>query len=114
VAELNDGDRSDSAEPRLTVVEVPGAEGEVALEVTGEIDISSVAALRVEIDRAIKRAPRTLILDLAGVQFMDSSGIAVLLTAAEQIGLVEVRNPSEVIRRLIALTGLTDILRIAP
>lgn len=114
MAELTGDGALDCGEVRATVGEVPGADGDVILVVAGEIDIVSVAALRAEVDRSITRAPRRLVLDLSGVRFMDSSGIAVLLTAAEKIAVVEVRNPSEIIRRLIALSGLADILRMTP
>ena len=96
---------------RATVDEMSGNEGEVVLEIAGEIDLSSVPLVRDAIQRAIEHAPRRLVLDVAGVEFMDSSGIAVLLTAVEQIGVVELRNPSEIIRRVITLSGLADVLR---
>lgn len=99
---------------RASVAELPGADGEVILAVRGEVDLSSVDGLRAEVERAIRHSPRALVFDLTDLDFMDSSGIAVLLTAAEQIGAVELRNPSEIIRRVIVLSGLTDVLRMTP
>ena len=48
----------------------------------GEIDHDAAQSLRMQLDDAlVSRSPRTLIIDLGGVGFMDSSGIAVVLRA---------------------------------
>jgi anti-anti-sigma factor len=52
------------------------------------------------------------VFDLSSLRFMDSSGIALLLRAREQVGDVVVRNPSAVIQRIIEATGLGDTLPI--
>ncbi|HJQ43234.1 MAG TPA: STAS domain-containing protein [Jatrophihabitantaceae bacterium] len=114
MAELNDGTAADLRSARATVSQVLGDDGEVVLHIAGEVDISSISALREAINRAIELAPRRLVLELSGLTFMDSSGIAVILTAAEQIGAVELHNPTEIIRRLITLSGLADVLRMTP
>jgi anti-anti-sigma factor len=41
---------------------------------------------------------------------LDSSGVALLLYAAAKSGSVRVRNPSDIVRRIIEVTGLSDIL----
>jgi anti-anti-sigma factor len=115
VGELRGGDADpELRHARASVAELSGADGELILAVSGEVDLSSVDGLRAAVERAIRHAPRTLVFELSDLDFMDSSGIAVLLTAAEQIGAVELRNPSEIIRRVIVLSGLTDVLRMAP
>ena len=46
----------------------------------GEIDHDSAQSLRLQLDDAlISRAPQTLVMDLGGVGFMDSSGIGLIL-----------------------------------
>jgi anti-anti-sigma factor len=45
---------------------------------------------------------------------MDSAGIAVLVRAAGEVGAVQIRNPSPIVRRVIEVTGLTGVLRIGP
>jgi len=45
---------------------------------------------------------------------MDSSGIALLVAAARQARQVELRHPTPVVRRLIELTGLTELLLMTP
>ena len=46
----------------------------------GEIDHDTAQSLRMQLDDAlVSRSPRTLIIDLGGVGFMDSSGIGIVL-----------------------------------
>ena len=52
--------------------------------------------------------------DLSALRFMDSSGISVLIGAAAKVDAVELRDPSQVVRRVIELTGLTDVLSVTP
>lgn len=51
---------------------------------------------------------------MSGVEFMDSSGIALLASAVRKVKEVELRNPTLIVRRLVELTGLAEILRITP
>lgn len=53
---------------------------------SGEIDHHAARRLMRELDLAIEsRCPHTLVLDLSGVSFMDSSGIAVLLRTRKRM-----------------------------
>ena len=46
----------------------------------GEIDHDAAQSLRMQLDDAlVSRSPRTLIIDLGGVGFMDSSGVGLIL-----------------------------------
>ena len=54
---------------------------------SGEVDHHGARAIMEELGRQIDlELPRELTLDLAGVTFMDSSGIAVLLRAYRRLG----------------------------
>jgi anti-sigma B factor antagonist len=56
--------------------------GAVRLTLDGELDLGSVAALRAEVEGAFKAGGVTaLTIDLAGVRFLDSTGIAGLIRA---------------------------------
>jgi anti-anti-sigma factor len=101
-----------------SVVCTHDASGATIVRLIGEIDISNADALGAELDRMIGNgngnADDRLVVDLAGLQFMDSSGIAMLLRAARRVGTISVRNPTAVVRRIIECTGLADVLRIEP
>lgn len=90
--------------------EVEAGEDATVLRLWGEMDISSVGAVRPVIDEALAGAPDSLVVDLSGLTFMDSSGIALLLSVAERVERMRLRHPSDSICRLIELTGLEDAL----
>ena len=83
------------------------------ITVIGEVDLANRERFHAVVERALFAAPAKLIFDLARERFMDSSGLGVLLSAANKATSVEVRTPSLAVRRLIELSGLTNLLRIA-
>jgi len=90
------------------------AAGVPVIKLSGEIDMSNVDALRGVIEPVIESAPARVDFDLAALEFMDSSGIALLLRVAATAQTVHVREPSALVRRLIEATGLSDVLPIDP
>ncbi len=90
--------------------------GAVTLEVTGEIDIVTSVRLNRELRELLERVPPPPLVrvDLSAAPFMDTSGLAVLLSArraAEQAGShLFVRSPSKAIARVLAVTGLEPLL----
>ena len=80
---------------------------------TGEIDVSTVAALRRELDVA-REEDATVLLDLSGVTFIDSSGLHLLLEASHTSAVSDwgffVVRPSDVVKRLIQVSGTADRL----
>jgi anti-sigma B factor antagonist len=82
------------------------------IEAHGELDISSAQALDLELERASETKVEWIIVDLSGLRFIDSIGIAALGRIethhrTERFGLV--RAPAQV-QRAIALTGLERVL----
>jgi anti-anti-sigma factor len=86
------------------------AGGTVVIALIGEIDLSNADRVRDMIKPAVANARARLVFDLGGLDFLDSSGIALLLWAAAQTESVELREPSAIVRRIIEVTGLTEIL----
>ena len=77
----------------------------------GELDHHSSRGLREQIDRGVERMnPRRLRLDFAGVSFMDSSGIGLVMGRFRLIklmgGTLRVTGASERIGRMMRLAGL--------
>jgi anti-sigma B factor antagonist len=91
-------------------------DGEVVICIGGEIDQANSDDFRAAVEPHI-RARATLILDLAGVTFMDSSGLKVLLqTRLEKVaddGAFMLRNPSPAVRLLLAATNLDSLFQLA-
>ena len=89
------------------------ANGVPIIKLTGEIDLSNADSVRAAIEPTVSSAPERIVFDLSGLDFLDSSGIALLLYVAAKSGSVQVRNPSEIVRRIIEVTGLADVLQMS-
>ncbi len=104
--------RTLEAQP-FELAEMEGAGGERVMTLRGELDIASASNL----ERALLRSRpvgQRVVLDLADLRFMDSTGLRVLLRArvAAEKGRWELRmtNVPPNIRRLFDMTGVHDAL----
>jgi anti-sigma B factor antagonist len=79
---------------------------------SGELDTSNVASLEEAVASITAAHPQRLIFDLSGLRFMDSAGIAALIGAASKVDTVHLREPSQMVRRVIELTGLSGVFLI--
>ena len=86
--------------------------GATIVSLSGELDSSNAGALDESLAPLAHERSAELIFDLRALRFMDSAGIAVLLGVAAKVAGVRLRDPSSAVRRVIELTGLTDVLRI--
>ena len=88
------------------------ATGVAIVTVSGDLDISNAGRLERAVASITAERAERLIFDLSALRFMDSAGIAVLLDAAGKVNAVRLRDPSPAVRRVVELTGLTDVLSI--
>lgn len=85
-------------------------------ELSGELDHHGARAVMEELDRQIDAAlPRKLTLDLSGLTFTDSSGIAVILRTYRRMsqlrgGMTVVHAPDQA-RRVFRAAGLEKLVR---
>ncbi|MDP9396161.1 MAG: STAS domain-containing protein [Actinomycetota bacterium] len=92
------------------------------LALGGELDMATCGLLQAVLDDVLRsrRTPRVvrLVLDMSAVQFVDAAGISPVLHAravlAKRRGVVEVRDPSASVRRLLGLLDLADLIAPAP
>ena len=85
-------------------------------QVAGELDHHGARSVMEELDRRIDQArPRELTLDLSGLTFTDSSGIAVLLRTyrrmAQSQGSMRVVNTPAQAGKVFKAAGLERIIR---
>jgi anti-sigma B factor antagonist len=80
----------------------------------GELDIGGVEALDEELRRVAQTAVGRVIIDLSGLEFMDSTGLRCLLRFAERSArdgteAMFLRGP-ETVQRVFEITGIGDRL----
>ncbi len=91
----------------------PEADTVTAL-LTGEIDHHGAGKVRDTIDDSLRRTcPRMLVLDFGGVEFMDSSGIGIVLgryrLMQDMGGKLALRNLPPHIRRVMQVAGSSSL-----
>jgi anti-sigma B factor antagonist len=84
------------------------------LQVAGEIDLATVDALRTALEEAVSTDP-TVVVDMAGVTFLDVTGLRAVLQAAASrngAGPLTLRNAPRVawLLELVGLSGLSSIV----
>ena len=94
--------------------EVDGTTARVTL--TGELDLATAPPLRDHLSHLYAGGVRTFVLDSAGVSFIDSVGLSVILALYRQCrdenGSVTIKSPSRVMYRTLEVAGLFDVLDI--
>ena len=83
----------------------------------GEIDHHSAVSVRGRIDDEITvLRPKRLVIDLSGIEFMDSSGLGLIMgryaLMQRMDGALTVKNPNDRIIRIFELAGLDKIVDI--
>lgn len=84
---------------------------------SGELDHHNAVKFRTKIDSLIQsKKPMNLVLDLSRIDFMDSSGLGLIMgryhNVQEYGGKLVVRNPSEAILKICRLSGIGRFVKI--
>jgi anti-anti-sigma factor len=89
------------------------ADGDIVVALAGELDIDAAPVLGDGFDTVIGSDDRDVVVDLALVEFIDSSGVAALIRAYQQLQAqgrrLQVINPGHQVETVLAITGLTQI-----
>lgn len=104
----------DQRTERLRVSVVAGVlhlEGEIDISTVGELD-HVLHGLR-DAPASAADGPRTIVVNLSQVSFMDSMGLRALLNAARKGGL-RVVDPSPPLRQLFGFAGVAEALGLDP
>jgi anti-sigma B factor antagonist len=96
----------------LTLRIRPEGDRGIRIEAAGDLDLSNAEALDVELARAVETDAERIVLDLSGLDYLDSTGMGVLAKiktgyGTERFALV---RASERVQRVLALTGLDEAL----
>jgi anti-sigma B factor antagonist len=91
-------------------------DGVCVLDVNGDIDMLTAPVLDSMVTRQIESRPNSLILDLRGVDFMSSAGLASLMAARDAARKAGIRFrlvcTGQPVLRPMTVTGLTSVFDI--
>jgi anti-sigma B factor antagonist len=99
-------------------IEVQSSDERTLVTLAGELDASTASALYDKLSDLEVQDTHNVVLDLAKVTFMDSTGLAVIVTEHKRLqhakGTLTIFSPPSSVRRLFEITGLTTVLDIVP
>ncbi|HEX4564847.1 MAG TPA: STAS domain-containing protein [Solirubrobacteraceae bacterium] len=97
-------------------VDVQGGDGRVIVRLGGELDLASAPVLERELESAQIDAAPSLVFDLDGLEFLDSTGLQVLLAthrhATEHGQQFAITRGSPQVQRLLDITRVAERLTI--
>jgi anti-sigma B factor antagonist len=96
---------TDGPRARLDLTSAPDG---LVIALSGELDLASLPAVAVPMDDVLGRPLQPVVLDLGGLTFLDSSGVAVLVRIANHFGQVRTRAATPPVRRVIEVLGLAE------
>jgi anti-sigma B factor antagonist len=92
--------------------------GYMVVSAAGEIDAGAERALHDVLTSVRARRALRVVVDLAGVAFMASSGIGVLMAARRVLaaggGSLVLASPRGEVAQILSLTGVSEVIPVAP
>jgi anti-sigma B factor antagonist len=93
------------------------AAGATVIHVSGEVDMDTHRALEEAIVGVVRRRGGPVVVDLADVSFLDSSGVRALLPVRQEAlahhTAVTVRNPQRMVHQVLHLAQVAPLLGLA-
>lgn len=98
-------------------LEVTQGEADAVVRLTGELDMATAPALHSELAGLAARGVHTVIVDIAQLDFIDSSGLSVLIAGLKRFreggGTLTIRSPSGRAKRVFEIAGLSQLFAIS-
>ena len=96
-------------------IEVRPSAGSLTLALMGELDLSSAPTLRACLEQ-LDPGVEEIVVDLTDVSFMDSTGLALLVSTEHTLttrgGRLTVRRPSGAVRRVLMVSGVDQLVSV--
>jgi anti-sigma B factor antagonist len=84
------------------------------VELVGEADVTNSDTLRDVLEAEVAKQPPTLIIDLSGLRFMDSSALHVILRANRSMdrqgGVLALASPTQPVAKMLRLTAADQLV----
>jgi len=88
------------------------------LAVGGDLDLNTAPELLQALTRLVDAGERVVVVDLAGVEFCDSSGLSVLVRVRNRLaglgGSLALAAPTPIVQRVLEVSGLDEIFGTYP
>jgi anti-anti-sigma factor len=92
---------------------VERSESETVLTLCGELDVSTIPTVTDVLEQECARQPSRILIDLAHVDFVDSSALHAFVVASKRLdehdGLLRITGASDVIRRTFEIVRLDEL-----
>ncbi len=99
----------------MQVVVTPQSRGTAVVELSGRLDLLSAAEVRQQISTAVADGNQRLVVDMSGVEFIDSTGLGSLVSGLKATRLaggdLRLARPGEQVRTILKLTTLDRVLK---
>jgi anti-sigma B factor antagonist len=85
--------------------------------VRGEIDMATAPKVRDALNDLVDAGASRIVVDCRGLDFLDSSGIGVLIAVRKRLGdegALTLEAPQAHVRKVLELTGVVDHVEIVP
>jgi anti-sigma B factor antagonist len=87
--------------------------GPLTVRLGGELDLAGLPDVQPALDKLLSLEGQHVCVDVADLEFLDSTGVAVLIRIANHFGSVEVVHAAPAVRRVIRALGLGAHLGLA-
>ncbi len=92
--------------------------GTATVTLRGEVDILTVDQVRVVLGEALATGPREIVVELADLAFIDSTGLGALIFGFQRARDAGVRfrlaNANPTVRQILVLSGLLEVVELSP
>lgn len=92
------------------------AGGTVTVRLHGEVDVLVVDQVRVALTDALTAGPRSMVVDLSDLSFIDSTGLGALVFGfqrARDAGVAfKLAHPTPGVRQILVLSGLLEVVEL--
>ena len=97
-------------------VEVYRDAGSALVTVGGELEFGTAASLRTTLSDLAQDDSDPIVVDLTALQFIDSSGLSLLVQAKQRFSAqgrrFELRGPTDRVSRVIEISGLAELFEL--
>ena len=89
----------------------------VTVVLRGEVDVLNVGEVRIALGEALESRPRSIVVDLSGLSFIDSAGLGALtfgFQRARDSGIgFRLARPGPAVRQILVLSGLLEVVELS-